>query len=106
MLFRRSAATLSVLLATGLLSACGSKSYCLREQKYDRVASIPVITGGDGLAIPTSPTALKVPPQPADVPDVPFGAKVRDAKGRTRYACLDEPPPLPANANANATSAE
>jgi hypothetical protein len=104
--FRRSTVRLAALLAVSLLAACGSKSYCLREQKYDHVASIPPVAGGDGLAIPSSPTALRVPPQPADVPDVPFGYKVTDAKGRTQNACLDEPPPLPANADASATSAQ
>jgi hypothetical protein len=102
--FCRSTVRLSALLAVTLLAACGSKSYCLRDQKYDHTASIPAITGGDGLAVPNSPTALRVPPQPADVPDVPFGAKGVDARGRTQYACLDEPPPLPPNADATATS--
>jgi hypothetical protein len=93
-----------LLLGLALLAGCGSKAYCMRDQKYDHVASIPPITGGDGLNIPNSPTALRVPPAPPNAPDAPFGSKVVDPQhpGRTQYACLDEPPPLPAGADASA----
>ena len=92
----------SVLLGVLLFAGCASKSYCMKEQKYDHVASIPPITGGEGLKIPNSPTALRVPPVPAPAQDAPFGSRVIDPEHphRTDYACLDEPPPMPAGADA------
>jgi hypothetical protein len=89
----------AVLLGVLLLAACTPKSYCVKPQKYDHVASIPPLTGGDGLNIPNSPTALKVPPPPAQ--DAPFGNKVIDPQHPTasEYACLDEPPPMPPGAD-------
>ena len=94
-----------LLLGVALLAGCDSKAYCMHEQKYDHVASIPPVTGGEGLNIPNSPTALRVPPAPAGAPDAPFGSKVVDPQhpGRTQYSCLDEPPPLPAGADATGT---
>jgi hypothetical protein len=90
-----------VLLGAALLAACAPKSYCVQQQKYDHVASIPKITGGDGLSVPTSPTALIVPPAPPPEQDAPYGNRVRDPKHpeRTEYACLDEPPPMPPGAD-------
>lgn len=92
----------AVLLGALLCAGCSSKSYCMKEQKYDHVASIPPVTGGDGLKIPNSPTALRVPPAPPPAQDAPFGSKVIDPKHphRTQYACLDEPPPMPPGADA------
>jgi hypothetical protein len=100
-----SALRLPLLFGALLLAGCNSKSYCMREQRYDHVPSIPPITGGEGLNIPNSPTALRVPPAAPNAPNEPFGSTVVDPKhpGRTQYACLDEPPPLPPNADATAT---
>ena len=88
---------LGVLLGVPLLGGCATKAYCMKEQKYDHIASIPPITGGEGLNIPNSPTALRVPPAPPESQDAPFGSRVIDPKHphRTQYACLDEPPPMP-----------
>jgi hypothetical protein len=96
---------LALSLAALFCSACTTRGYCLANQPYDHVASIPPITGGDGLNIPNSPTALKVPGAPPDSQDEPFGDRVQDPKhkDRTHVACLDEPPPLPTNAGANTT---
>jgi hypothetical protein len=100
-----SALRLPLLLGALLLAGCGSKAYCMREQRYDHVPSIPPITGGEGLNIPNSPTALRVPPPAPGAQDEPYGSTVVDPRhpGRTQYACLDDPPPLPANAGAAAT---
>ena len=93
---------LGVLLGLSFLGGCASKSYCMKEQKYDHVASIPVITvAGDGLNMPNSPTALRVPPAPGPAQDAPYGSKLIDPQHphRTSYACLDEPPPMPPGAD-------
>jgi hypothetical protein len=95
----RIAVRLPLLVATLLLGACAAKSFCVQPQRYDHVASIPPMTATDGLNIPNSPTALKVPPPPAQ--DVPFGNRLVDPThpGKLEYACLDEPPPMPAGAD-------
>jgi hypothetical protein len=97
---------LALSLAALLCAACTNKSYCLANQPYDHVASIPPITGGEGLKIPSSPTALRVPVAPPDSQDEPFGNRIQDPKhkDRTHVECLDEPPPLPANAGASSVS--
>ena len=99
---RRIVVRVPVLLAVLLSAGCASKSYCMKEQKYDHVASIPEITAGDGLKIPNSPTALRVPPAPSPAQDAPYGSKVIDPAHphRRTYACLDEPPPMPPGADA------
>jgi hypothetical protein len=79
------------------LAACVANGYCLSKQRYDHAPSVPPIHGGEGLEVPTSPTALIVPPEPAV--DVPFGARVPDPQhpGRTKIECLDQPPPMPSD---------
>lgn len=98
---RVAAVRLTLIAAVGLLAgACASKSYCLGQQKYDHVASITPIRGGEGLQIPQSPTAMLVPPPVLPDQDLPFGQRVADPvrRGRTKVECLDDPPPLPATA--------
>ncbi|HZU75294.1 MAG TPA: hypothetical protein VFA70_00920 [Dehalococcoidia bacterium] len=77
------------------VAACAANGYCLSQQRYDHAASVPPIHGGEGLEVPSAPTALKVPPAPAV--DVPYGARVPDPQrpGHTKIECLDQPPPMP-----------
>lgn len=80
-----------VLLTVTLgLGACGANSYCLVPQSYERAETVPELKPVDGLEIPSSPSALRLPPQPAD--PVPFGRKAEDGSG----VCLDKPPRLAA----------
>ena len=65
-------------LSTLLLTGCASNSYCLGKQDYQSAADLQPLQPVDGLKLPSSPTALKIPP-PAAKP-VPFG--VADGKGR------------------------
>ena len=86
-----------LLLAVSLgLGACGANSYCLVPQKYERAETVPELKSIEGLEIPSSPSALRLPPQPAE--SVPFGRKAEDGSG----ICLDKPPrfALPAPAPA------
>ncbi len=89
------------LLGALVLSACAGER-CLKEQPYAHARSVPVLQPVDGLKVPESSSALRIPPPPAE-PE-PFGRKVRNAKGKQVVECLDEPPrmtapapPLPAS---------
>ena len=78
-----------------LLSGCASNRYCLADQKYSHAENRPTLTVVDGLKLPESATALRIPPPPPAT--VPFGT--RDEKGDG--VCLDKPPPMPAPATAS-----
>ncbi len=96
----------SLVTCSLLMAGCASQSYCVREQRYEKAQSVqPVAVGGEGLSLPLSPTALKVPPAPQN--DAPFGVLLadghKDADGR-RVQCLDQPPPLPAGVRNPASS--
>lgn len=73
-------------LAGLLLSACGINRYCMVEQEYQRAQTVPDLRPVDGLALPYSPSALRLPPAPAE--RVPFGTAAEDGSG----VCLDKPP--------------
>lgn len=79
-----------VVLAA-LLSACGASRYCVVEQEYQTAASVPELRPAGGLLLPESPSALRLPPAPAN-PE-PFGVESADGFG----ICLDKPPGLQAN---------
>jgi hypothetical protein len=78
-----------LLAATGLsllVTGCASNSYCLGKQPYENAEERPPLQSVGDLKLPDSPTALRVPPKPAN--PVPFG--VANAKGDG--VCLDKPP--------------
>lgn len=78
-----------VVLAVSLgLGACGANSYCLVQQDYEKAEMVPELKGVDGLVMPNSPSALRLPPPPTD--PVPFGREAEDGSG----VCLDKPPRL------------
>lgn len=76
------------LAACVALSACGMNSYCLVEQDYQKAQVVPELQPVDGLEIPVSPSALRLPDAPAD--PAPFGQRAKDGSGM----CLDRPPEL------------
>ena|ERR1051326_7622868 len=84
----RSVAAISVLL----LASCASNRYCLGDQPYAHAPSVPPLQPVEGLKLPESSAALKIPP-PSPNP-VPFGQKIKDAKGEEVVECLDRPPPM------------
>ncbi|MFX8680965.1 hypothetical protein ABTM69_20160, partial [Acinetobacter baumannii] len=65
--------------------------------------SIPAIQSVGEVKVTLTPDAYVIPPAPAN--PVPFGQKIADAK-KTRYSCLDQPPPLPATPSADAAPAK
>lgn len=83
-----------LLIAAVVLGGCASNSYCARQQPYENARSVPPIQGTEGLKIPESATAMRVPNETAQ--NVPYGVKVVDPKrpGKTQYQCLDQPPAM------------
>ena len=81
------------LLPLLALGACAPGAYCEGQQDYQRARSVPVLQPADGLKVPESETALKIPPPPAKA--VPFGQMAKDEDGDDIVVCLDKPPELP-----------
>ncbi len=81
-----------VLLAILGLSGCAASSYCMDPQNYQKAKSVPSITGAEGLQLPESPSALRIPPTPEN--PVAFGELYKDADGDERARCLDTPPQM------------
>ncbi len=85
----------TVLVAATALSACASGSRrCSKPQSYAEEQTLATPAAVPGLTIPDSPSALRIPPPPAQA--VAFGEKVDDPQnpGKKTYECLDQPPPL------------
>lgn len=77
-----------VLGSLSLLAACSTNSYCLGEQDYQKAQVVPELRSAEGLTMPNSPSALRLPAAPAAVE--PFGR--RDGEGGG--VCLDKPPEM------------
>jgi len=69
------------------LAACASNAHCRRPQDYQAAADRPPLTGLDGLELPESAGALRIP-SPVESP-VSFGQQTGDG-----WSCLDIPPKL------------
>lgn len=76
-----------------LSSGCSVNKYCLDQQDYQSASGVPPLASAEGLKLPESATALRIPPPPAKA--VPFGENYTDEKGDERTRCLDLPPPMP-----------
>ena len=84
---------LLVLAAAAVLGACTANSYCAGVQPYQEAPSVAPVQGTGDLKFPESPSALRIPPAPAN--PVPYGQKVKDADGDEVLRCLDKPPEMP-----------
>ncbi len=85
-------ALLTAALASLLLGACASNQTCNASAEYRKAAAIPPIKAAEGLALPSSPSALKVP----DITPAALAAARTEPlpkKGRGT-ACLDYPPEI------------
>lgn len=84
----------SVLLAIALmLGGCGGASrHCVGEFEYQRAETLPPPTQVEGLTMPDSVAALRIPPPPAE--SVPYAREYPDPENpkKTRVDCLDVPP--------------
>lgn len=91
------------MIRTMLLAACAvllagcAGSRCLGDQPYAHAPSVPPLQPVEGLKLPDSSAALKIPPPPAN--PTPFGQKVTSEKGKEAVECLDQPPRMPRSAD-------
>ena len=84
---------LAILIPAFLLGGCVAGSYCEGLQDYQRAKSVPPLQPADGLKVPESEGALRIPPAPAN--SVPYGEVGQDEDGDEIVRCLDKPPELP-----------
>lgn len=89
------------LLPLLALGGCAASSYCEGEQSYQAALSIPAVQTSEGLHLPESGSALRIPPPPAK--SVPYGDTVTDEEGDEVVQCLDKPPAMPPPAEPKAT---
>ena len=82
-----------LLVPACVLAACASNSYCDGVQDYQKAKTLPPLAGVEGLKLPESPSALKIPP--ASPNPVGYGTHVKDEKGKDVLQCLDKPPAMP-----------
>ncbi len=75
-----------LLVCLSGLAACTSNSYCLVDQDYQKAEIVPELRPVEGLVMPNSPSALRLPDRPAGAE--PFGTKNSEGDG----VCLDKPP--------------
>jgi hypothetical protein len=97
-------ARMTAAMAAALaLSGCALSSYCEGEMDYQRAPSVPPLHTAEGLQLPESGSALRIPPPPAN--PVPYGEKYKDADGDDAVRCLDRPPELARPAEPEAPAA-
>lgn len=81
-----------VIVIAGLLtSGCASNQVCKDSAEYRKAAAIPPIQPAEGLSLPTSAAALKVPDL---TPAAIEAAKLPPPRKGKGTACLDYPPEL------------
>ena len=80
--------TVVAMGSLSLLAACSTNSYCLSEQDYQRAQVVPELRSAEGLSMPNSPSALRLPAAPAG--NEPFGRRDEEGAG----VCLDKPPEI------------
>ncbi|TJY61078.1 hypothetical protein E4T66_10635 [Sinimarinibacterium sp. CAU 1509] len=96
---------LTVLLVASLaLSACASNRHCAGVQPYQESKTLVMPTNIDGLTVPESASALRIPPPPEK--PVGFGIEVTDPKDpeENTLECLDFPPRMPVEEAAAAST--
>lgn len=79
------------LVAAGLLSACAStrNQECGGTVDYRNAESVEPVKGTDGIAVPESPAALRIPP-----PSKPEAALPATKNPNRRTTCADFPPEI------------
>lgn len=85
---------LSILAGLLAVAGCSTTSYCEGEHDYQAAPSIPPLKPADGVRVPESASALRIPPPPPN--NVAFAETYKDEDGDDAVRCLDKPPPMPA----------
>ena len=87
--------SLFALLAIGLLSGCASGGRCVSEAEYLSAQTLLPPAAVEGVRLPSSGAALKIPAETAN--PVPFAQQMPhpDKPGETRTRCLDVPTAMP-----------
>jgi hypothetical protein len=83
----------AILCSALALGGCVAGSYCEGTQDYQRAKSVPPLQPAEGIKVPESEGALRIPPPPAN--SVPYGELARDEDGDEYVRCLDKPPEVP-----------
>jgi hypothetical protein len=82
-----------LLLPALALSGCALSTYCEGEQRYQAAESYPPLQGVEGVKVPESQAALRIPPPPPNA--VAYGETYKDEDGDDAVRCLDKPPAMP-----------
>lgn len=69
-------------LSALLLAGCASRNTCVGDTEYQQATSLPPPATVDGLKMPESASALRIPPPPAA------------SKPQGENVCLHTPPPI------------
>lgn len=75
------------------LSACSTTPECADDRGYLNAQTVPPIVGGNGITVPQSPAALRIPPAKEGET-----ASVAPTNTNRRTACLDFPPEIAGSA--------
>lgn len=82
---------IAIAATAAMLSACAGNQVCKDDADYRKAAAIPPIQAAEGLALPQSASALKVP----DItPAAQAAAQQPLPKKGKGTACLDYPPEI------------
>lgn len=84
---------LALVLTLAAVAGCSTTSYCTGELPYQSAETLPPLRGAEGLEIPQSQAALRVPDGPYAGPG--YAQTYVNEKGKKRVRCLDVPPALP-----------
>ncbi len=87
--------SLSLIAVIASIAACSSTRYCAREQSYEKSVSIPPIVAPEGLKLPATSTALKVPEPRGESLSFAYLTPDPAKPGKNKVQCLDQPPPIP-----------
>lgn len=82
---------IAIVTASLLISACAGSKVCSSAAEYRNAAAIPPIQPAEGLLLPSSAAALKVPEL---TPAAVEAAKLPPPRKGRGTACLDYPPEI------------
>ena len=96
---------IALIAAAALLAGCSANRHCVGDFPYQRAATLAEPAPVEGLSMPESVSALRIPPPPEQA--VPYAREMPDPDdpGATRISCLDVPPPMTVTPDSEAPEA-